>query len=420
MTGRIRGTAGFALTLILAGIVGAATVNAEQSDTSSGILDPLDKERLGTKIHCVMGRNFHATDDSLYLGTITHMAYGSGQGHNLLFWRRPLEGGTWTLTPIRPERMPGMISVLPREGRHGETLFLYVDRQDEAERVVYLERFTEEHGLEEVFEYSNGAGVLNPVAIPAPDTPALHVLIPDRTDTYIRWFVIDRDTNEAERLDDIPMPRTGARLYDYHVEGARLILPTAVSRELHLLVIDLETAEYEMKHLDTAESPDNQPPRNMTIHPFHEQGLYVITYLRPTSFSDRPRTGLVGEVVAHAVCMERLTSVEHTVIGGFNAEGAATHHINSAKISEDAFVMAHTTVDEVHQRHVTGEYENFVSGHVNRWRLTPDGGITAQAENDMEPFEHPGLVAPGDGMLYMVYNTATEESPKWLKRWRID
>ena len=387
---------------------------------ADGVLEPLGKERLGTGIYCVLGRNFFTLENDLYLSTVTHMVHGAGQGRNLLLWRRSLDNGPWRLTPIRPERMPAMISILPREDHPGETLFLYVDRRDEADRVVYLERFTEDGGMEEVFRYANGSGVLNPIAAPAPGGSILHLFIPDRTDTYIRWFKAHLGEDRVERLDDIPMPQRGARLYDYHVEGSRLILPTAVVRELHLLAVDLDTGAYEMKRIDEAESPDNQPPRNMTIHAFPEKNLYLITYLRPTEFSNRPETGLVGEVVANAVCMERLESVQRTVIGGFRAEEAATHHIASAKVAEDAFVAAYTTVDEVHQRHLTGEFENYAAGHVDRWRLSGDGALTAQAQHEMEPFWHAGLATDGKGNLYMLYNSATEESPKWLKRWRTE
>ena len=405
---------GLALTALVAACALLQTARAD------GVLEPLGKERLGKGIYCVLGRNFFTLESDLYLSTVTHMVHGAGQGHNLLLWRRSLDNGPWQLTPIRPGRMPAMISVLPSEAQNGETLFLYVDRQDEADRVVYLERFCEREGLEEIFRYSNGSGVLNPIAVHEPDSSNLHVLIPDRTDTYIRWFRTDLEEGAVERLDDISMPREGARLYDYHVEDARLVLPTAVTQELHVLVIDLETMTHEMKHLDTAESPDNQPPRNMTIHPFPEKELYIITYLRPTDFSYRPETGLLGEVVANSVCMDRLESVEQTVIGGFSAEEAATHHLNSVKVSEDAFVMAYTTVDEVHQRHLTGEFQNYVSGHVDRWRLASDGSVTAEAQREMEPFWHPGLAKDSQGVLYMLYNSAVKESPKWLKRWRTE
>ncbi len=395
-------------------LFGGSTVLAKET----GPLEPVGRERVATGLYS-SGLAIHGED--LLFTTVTHMAHGHGQGHNLMIWRRPLDGELWRTLPVRPERKPAMLSVVPLEHRPGETLLAYVDRQDEDDRVVYLERLIDDNELVSILDYSEDRGVLNPLVAPVPEDDAAYLFIPDRgADWRVRWFRIGLDDDSVERLEDIPMPVRGARLFGHHRDGDRLVLPVGLAQELHVLDIDLDTGTYELIQVDTADSPDQQPCRSVSVHPFPEQNLYLLTYLRPAEFSDRPRTGLVGEVVANALCMDSLESIERTVIGGYRAEEAATHQIASAKVAEDAFVTAYTTVDRVHQRHLTAEFVNYVSSHVDRWRLESDGSVTAQTQHEMDPFWRVNLAMDEqDGMLYMLAADTIDVFPVWLKQWRV-
>ncbi|MFW5802329.1 MAG: hypothetical protein ACOCWJ_00285 [Verrucomicrobiota bacterium] len=389
-------------------------------------LRSLGKERLGTKLFN-QRRSFQYHNDTLSFATVTDMVHGAGQGHNLMLWQKPQGADLWQINTVRPERKPTMISILPLEHRAGETLIVYVDRQhdevDKDRRVVYVDRLKGTEQIEEVFSYSdNKYGVLNPVCVLVPERDIAYLFIPDRGKNWrVRWFRIDLETDSVKRLEDIPMPAKGARLFEYHRDGNRLILPVGLEQQLHLLEIDLAEETHNRVQIDEAESPDNQPCRAVDIFPFEEKGMFLLTYLRPTSFSRRPRTGLLGEFVAHTVDAKTLESVSETVIGGYSAEKAATHQVATVKAGDNAFVSGYTTVDKIHQRHLTGKYKNFVAGHLDLWKIEDDGRATRLAGRERSPFWRIDLAFdPGEKKIYMLWAETQKTFPLWLETWTVE
>lgn len=102
------------------------------------------------------------------------------------------------------------------------------------------------------------------------------------------------ETEELERLPNINLPTSGARLYDLLYDEGRIIVPIAIAQQLHLGIIDTEKLTIDIRLLDSFTSPDRMPPRSINIFKYENLGVYVIVYLRPASFSNRPRTGLLG------------------------------------------------------------------------------------------------------------------------------
>jgi len=406
--------------LTAAVLLGQPGAYAEDRPAAAGVLEMLDQELIGVELHNMRG-TLGLHDGALHFTTITDMVHGAGQGHNLMLWQRPPQGALWRVTPLRPDRKPAMIRYLPLPDHPGQALLVYVDREDEAARVVYVDRLSEEQGLNEILAYADNRGVLNPIGVPVPGRNVAHIFIPDRgSDWRIRWFRVNLETDEVERLEDIPMPRQGARLFDYHLEDTRLLLPVGLARELHLLEIDLDAMTHTLHQVDEANSPDNQPCREIALHAFPELELYLLTYLRPTAFSDRPRTGLLGEVVATALRQDTLEPLKRHVIGGYRAEEAATHQVSSAKVADDAFVVAYTTVDSIHQRHLTGEFINYVASHLDRWQLDANGGLSSQGQHTLDPFWRVDLATDEDeGILYLMGADTRETFPLWLQRWRV-
>ena len=357
--------------------------------------------------------------DTLYFYFVENMRHGAGQGENFTLWRRGPDETQWRERPLFREHHPGMVSMLPMED--GRLLFLYVDRKDERSRSVHLVRVEDEEETS-LFTFADNRGVLNPAMDLLPGG-TLHVLIPDRTGRSVRRFLVDPLTGDERRLPDVETPRGGARIYGRLLEEGRLIVPLAVTHELLLLVIDLDDYSVEMHSLDRFTSKSSEPPRNIAIYRLDEPDLYALVYLRPAEFSDRggregPRTGLVGEVVLRTVDPDSLESAGSTVIGGFSPERASTHNIAAAQVGPRDVLLAFTTVDRIHVRHLTGRYENYTGAALARWRVGPDGTATRVAEVEIGPFYYPNMVSAGDGRALFSYNKARPGSERVI-RWIV-
>lgn len=256
-----------------------------------------------------------------------------------------------------------MISTLRLDNE--TTLYLYVDRRGTEH--LYLQLLDDDGVLRTVFDLPRGGEFnrfLNPHMDRMPDG-RIHLLLPDRADTVVRRFIVDPVTGDHERLSDIGMPREGARIYDRILLGTRLIVPVSVVDELLLLVVNLNDQSVASYSLDRFSSPSEEPPRNTSVFHLKIANELVLFYMRPASFSDRPGrhgppTGLVGEHVCMVVCAETYAVKRNTVIAGFEARAASTHNYDVARTSEREFLFAHTEVDRIHQRHLTGAYENYV------------------------------------------------------------
>jgi hypothetical protein len=382
-----------------------------------------EKSRIHVTHREVLGEGLYGKvqvhHDTLHFYFVENMRHGAGQGEDFTLWRRGPDETRWRERPLFREHHPGMVSMLPMED--GRLLFLYVDRKDERSRSVHLVRVGDDEATS-LFTFADNRGVLNPAMDMLPGG-TLHVLIPDRTGRSVRRFLVDPLRGDQRRLPDIETPRSGARIYGRLLEEGRLIVPLAVVHELLLLVIDLDDHSVEMHSLDRFTSKSGEPPRNMAIYRLDEPDLYVLVYLRPAEFSDRggregPPTGLVGEVVLRTVDPDSLESAGSTVIAGFSPERASTHNIAAAQVGPRDVLLAFTTVDRIHVRHLTGRYENYTGAALARWRFGPDGTATRVAEVEIEPFYSANMTLSGDGQALFSYNKARPGSERVI-RWIV-
>lgn len=358
---------------------------------------------------------------------------GNGVGKHLYYWTMAYGEDEGRLVEL-PEAGRGRHH--PRDGRigmmqlildpeDGNKYFIYNDRTDEYERLprderrprqVYLDRFDGEK-LIELFVYSNGEGVLNPITFLADDR-SMRIFLPDRTAKNVRRFKLDLNTGEVERLEDLPLPVTGARMYDGLFDGHYLILPLAVRQELYLARIDTRDDSYVINRIDAFESPDGQPPRSIIIEKFEEKGMYVLNYLRPADFSYRPHKGLTGSVVVNAVDAQTLESLKTTVIGGHHDSEAATHYMNGAKFDNQRLAVAYTTVDSVHEWHFGRgkRHENYAESRLEMWRIHDDGSVEKEMARSFDrPFWNTGVRSMGENKLVLSYNTTTETNERWVE-----
>ncbi len=404
---------------------------ADVSAASSGALGELallGTERLGTRLYN-QRRSFKVADGNMLYTTVTDLVFGAGQGDNLTLWQRPAGQQLWQGTLIRPERKTTMIEVEKLVDYPGDSLISYVDRQFDhisiTQRVVYLERLTQDGtAIEEVISYSDGgSGVLNPVLVPYPEKGLAYWFIPDRTTPWrVRWFRVNLADNTWVRLDDIPMPASGARMYGYHRNGSRAVMPVGMLARLYVLDLDLEKETYTLHQIDEAVSPDGMPCREVDLHFYEDLNLYVASYLRPTQFSNRPVTGLLGEFVATTLDGDTLAPLHRTVIGGYQAEAAATHHLMSARVCDRSFVSSYTTVDKINQWHLNGVFANLVATHVDRWEVLGDGRVLQRKATVLpKTYNRQDMVMDfSTGILHLMVGETQDVFPLLLMDWKID
>ena len=357
------------------------------------------------------------TGETVYFTTTENIRHGHGQGENFVIWQREGEDAPVRLFEgLLGNHMPAMITLL--EHSNGELHVLYVDRRDENQPNVNLIAIRD--GVPVTlfhFDHTDG-NVLNPVMTEMPDG-RIFVLIPDRNanNRVVRRFVVDPSGAEGpQRLANVPMPAVGARIWDIHQEGNRLIVPVGLVERLEVLVIDYSDFSYTMHTVDTFASKSSEPPRNIDIFELEGSGQYVLGYLRPAPFSDRfgaegPRTGLVGSMVLNTIDAVTFESVALETIAGFEAERAATHNFAYAQVGPRDILLAHTEVDRIHQRHLTGEYKNYVGGFLSAWRLDAAGQATKFAETEIEPNWFGRFVRDNNGRLLFIYNIAEPGDP---------
>ncbi len=381
-------------------------------DASVDGLQMAQREVLGDGLY---GR-VHVYRDTQYFFSVENMRHGAGQGENFTLWERSSGETPWKKRALFREHHPGMVSMLPLGD--GELVFLYVDRKDERNRAVHLVRVADQ--VTPLWTFQDNQGVLNPV-MDALSDGTLHILIPDRTGRLVRRFLVDPATGEQRRLPDIETPRSGARIYDRLIESDRLLVPLAVVHELLLMVIDLNDHGVTMHSLDRFTSNSGEPPRNMSFARMDDPDLYSMVYLRPAEFSDRagrqgPRTGLVGEVVLSTLDPDSLETVGSTVIAGFSPQQASTHNFATARAGAGDILLAFTTVDRIHVRHLTARYENYTGAALTRWRVQADGTATRVAELEMKPFYSANMAPLDTREVLFSYNEARPGAPRVISR----
>jgi hypothetical protein len=249
-------------------------------------------------------------------------------------------------------------------------------------------------------------------------------MIPDRHSLEVRRLIVDPASGENERLPDISMPRKGARIYGSLVDSNRLLAPVSANNELHLLVIDLDDQSHSLHRIDHFTSKGGEPPRMQSIFQLPGKDRYAVVYMRPAEFSDRfgrkgRKTGLLGEIVVNTIEKQGddYHSVRNTVIAGFKAQAAATHNMAVTQIAPDQFLLAHTEVDRIHERHLSGKYENYVGGFVTQWRIDDEGRPHRLGMAELPPFFSTRLeTMPGERTAVLLCNLAQEGDPMMLFR----
>ena len=125
---------------------------------------------------------------------------------------------------------------------------------------------------------------------------------------------------------------------------------------------------------------------------------------------------MVGEVVLRTLNTDSLETVGSTVIAGFCPEKASTHNFANARVGAGDILLATTTVDRIHVRHLTARYENYTGAGLTRWRVQPDGTAICVGELELEPF-YSANMAPLDAReVLFSYNEARLDAPRILSR----
>ena len=391
---------------------------ANGTTLEGAVLTEIAEEFLGDNLHSNM-RAFEYQDNRLHMLLTTNVAPATGTGQGLFYWTR-LGNGDWEKHEFLHDRTVGMANIVMDNTVTDDLFFIYNDRTVEDDRYAYMVRF-DGTDIRQVFSLSQklDGQVLNPQAVSSEDG-FIHIFVPDRTGTKVRWYHFNIETEEVMRLNDITMPVRGARMYDLVYQNGQILAPISVEGRLYLGILDTDKLTTNFELLDSFSSPDRMPARAMNIYIYENLGLYLITYLRPASFSNRPFTGLLGEVVANAVDMSTYKSVMKTVIGGYSKHTAATHYLKSEKLNHGMFVTAYTAVDQVHQFHLTEEHSRYVSSHLDVQELDSTGAVKKVAGNTYENTSWDHVLARiDDDTILFTYNETTTKNQKWIKELKL-
>lgn len=163
------------------------------------------------------------------------------------------------------------------------------------------------------------------------------------------------------------------------------------------------------------------PPRSINLFKYDQLGIYLLTYLRPASFSNRPRTGLVGEVVAMVLDADNYKVLNKKVIGGYNAKEAVTHYMKSEQLNDRMFAVAFTSVDEIHHFHLTGVHDRYTKSTLAVWQVDGSGNLQLVCEEVTEDTRWDQVLARIDDSTFLFsYNSTTATNEKWLDVMKLE
>lgn len=385
-------------------------------------LTRVSHELLGEQLHSNM-RAFEIIDGHLHMLLTTDVTPATGTGSGLQYWTKPLDGDAFEKHYFLSDKVIGMANIVVDPIYTDDLFFIFNDRTNESFRYAIMERFDGSE-LKRVFELDNTSGqVLNPQAISSQDG-YIHIFVPDRTSSGqdgIKWWRLNIATEELERLNDISLPTRGARLYDLMYDNGQIIVPIAINQQLHLGIIDTEKLTISTQLLDQFKSPDGMPPRSINLFKYDQLGIYLLTYLRPASFSNRPRTGLVGEVVAMVLDADNYKVLNKKVIGGYNAKEAVTHYMKSEQLNDRMFAVAFTSVDEIHHFHLTGVHDRYTKSSLAVWQVDGSGNLQLVCEEVTEDTRWDQVLARIDDSTFLFsYNSTTAANEKWLDVMKLE
>lgn len=341
------------------------------SNTISPIMLPCQqqsKEILGLGL-ASSSRGFYYRNGKLYALLSRNINPATGAGVGLEYWEKSVGAGGWRQFrfPELEGRLFSMYDLVFTKNKN-ILYFIYNERTEEPRRGVLIDRFD---GMvrQPLFEFDDEELVLNPVGV-VDSRDQLHVFVPSRGNpSFIRWFTINPTTRETVRVD-LSLPGRGTRLYGYGIyqEGDQVLLAAGEVGAVHLLEIDLRHRSAIVHTVD--QFNHTEAARMFSIMVFPEMDIILLTYLRPASFSDRPRTGIVGEVVANLIDRATLQSRAIAPLGEFSAQNAATHYTHAVKIAPDMFAVIYTTVREIHLWSKTGVHGNYNLSYLCWYRLS--------------------------------------------------
>ncbi len=296
-------------------------------------------------------------------------------------------------------------------------------------RVGFIERILPKGGSEVIFSFGDdGHHRYNPFGSLSHDGRVIDWFLPDRRKSFMRWFQLDADTGELIWRHKNIQTKSGVRIYDlYRDENDIIHLPVAFRdyTETWRINPELRTVEKRTKIDDyTGYGIPNDTGRMFHVLPYPdkgENGILVIVYLSPAEFSYRREKGLLGEIVAQSIDMKTHERIKHTTIAGFKPEEAATHYLSAAKVDDNRFAVAYTTVDDDHYFHRTEEHGNYVEGRIDVFRLKQNGQVALLHAICKPPFWTPAMAATEDGTIHIVYTEATLDNRNALhyQQWKL-
>ncbi len=401
-----------------------SNVFGNESNSIEMTLD--EKEIFGEEWQAV--RSMAINGDKLYALGYLNMDARRGAGYGIRLWIKELPDGSWDMITLYEtnEIEPSMVKIFGVSDIDGSFYFTYAERSVEG---VFLGKVNDDYSAEIIFfNNEDGTRFLNPIGSLSHDGKRIDLLVPDRAENGIRWFQLDSQTAQILTNIYIETGAGGSRIYDLYVrDDGNIDIPVAIDSpsEAYMLRIYPDDMSYRLVLFDTGFedfSPSkSDTARNFDILPYPDKGIYIVTYLRPAEFSHRYMKGLLGEFVAYSIDMETHQAIKKTTIGGFTAEEASTHYIDSAKVGNDYFVIAYTTVNDDHVFHRTEEHSNYVEGRLELWKVSYDGSVELCRFHSKPPFWAPKMIWSNDGYLYKIFTEATEDNRNAMhyERWKI-
>ncbi len=306
----------------------------------------------------------------------------------------------------------GMIRSIQHPDRD-KLIVSYVDRTDEKNRMVVVDEYNiPRNESTNIFTFSDefSQGVLNPIITTGPSENELHVLIPDRTKkALIRWFVIDLESFDVQRLRDIHFG-SGVRLYDYEVKDNYIYIPVNTTGKLYLLTLDLQEKRIKSNYI--IDEIDHSESTRMSDVDIYCDDLIIVTYLRPAEFSDRSKTGLLGSFVANIVDISEGKSVHLEQLAGHNSSEAVTHYVSATKYDDKHMVCIYTTVCEIHEWHISRVHKNYHHSYLDLYKIK-DGSMKLVDRKLMDP-SWANSVSVHNQKIFITFNSVDDDNKAWL------
>ncbi|MDG5787390.1 SseB family protein [Evansella sp. AB-P1] len=344
----------------------------------------------------------------------------TGNGSGLFIYVRNLQTDESEMVELEHvrDKIIGMFSITKHPA--DEKLYVqYVDRTDENNRKVYVDEFDiQSQEFQELLSFSDGSsGVLNPISTVNENNHTLNVFIPDRANqARIRWFEIDLNNYSSERLDDIPFHTGGIRTYGYAADDGIMYLPVAATGQLHLVTLDLN--KNELLSTNQIDKINHREPPRMTDVALYKDDILLVKYLRPARYSNRPNTGLIGELVVNVVDLNESKSVGIQALAGFDKSEGVTHYIASDQVDEEHFVSVYTTVDEVHEWHLHERHENYNHTYVSLFKLGEGNNVEEIDKVVLDP-SWANRVTVENNQIIVTYNDTSADHGAWLQIFKM-